>query len=117
MTLPSQLDGLPEVRGALTVDPEGRLLAAAPGTPHAGPDGASALAAALRGLAQAGDAAGLGAFVVAHLKGTRTSLVGGGRPDALLLVHVDPSHMTAPVEKAVRAWTRGEAAPPPPVPP
>jgi len=114
MTLPSQLDGLPEVRGVLTVDPKGRLLSAVPGTPHADAGGATALAEALRGLAQAGDAAGLGAFVVAHLKGARTSMVGAGRADALLLVHVDPSHMAGPVEKAARAWTRGEAAPPPP---
>jgi hypothetical protein len=114
MTLPTQLDGLPEVSGVLTVDPNGRLLSAVPGTPHADPAGSNALAAALRGFAQAGDAAGLGAFVVAHLKGARTSMVGGQRPDALLLVHVDPSRMSGPVEKAVRAWTRGEDAPRPP---
>jgi hypothetical protein len=114
MSLPSQLDGLPEVRGALSVDPNGRLAFAAPGTPHATPEGAAAVATALREFAHAGEAAGLGAFVVAHLKGAHSSLVGGSRPDALLLVHVDPTRMAGPVEKAVRAWTRGEAAPPPP---
>ena len=59
-------------------------------------------------------AAGLGALVVAHLKGSRTSLLTGTRADALLLVHLDPSRMTGAVEKAVKAWTNGEAAPPPP---
>ena len=116
MSLPSQLDGLAEVRGALSVDPKGRLVSATPGAPHATPEGAAALATALLELAHAGEAAGLGAFVVAHLKGTRSSLVGGSRPDALLLVDLDPTRMSGPVEKAVRAWTRGEAAPPPPAP-
>ncbi len=113
MTLPSQLDGLSEVRGALTVDPLGRLVEATPGLPGAGEDGAAALAVALRALADAGAAAGLGALAVAHLKGPRSSVVGGRRGDGLLLVHVDPSRMAGAVEKAVKAWTRGEALPPP----
>ena len=98
MTLPSQLNGLTEIRGALTVDPQGRLLEATPGLPGAGEEGAAALAVALRGLAEAGAAAGLGALAVAHMKGSRSSLVGGSRDDGLLLVHVDPSRMASGVE-------------------
>jgi hypothetical protein len=113
MKLPSQLDGLSEVRGALAVDPEGRLVSASSGLPPGAEDGAAALAMAFRGLADAGDAAGLGPLVLAHLKGGSSSVVGGRRDDALLVVHVDPSRMAGGVEKAVRAWTRGEAAPPP----
>ena len=79
MTLPTQLDGLSEVRGALTVDPHGHLVAATPGLPGASDEGAAALAVALRSLAEAGATAGLGPLLVAHLKGTASSLVGGSR--------------------------------------
>jgi tetratricopeptide (TPR) repeat protein len=114
MTLPTQLAGLSEVRGALTVAPDGRLVSATPGVAGASSDGAAAIAVALKTLADAGATAGLGALQLAHLKGTASSLVGGKRDDALLLVHVEPSRMTSAVEKAVRAWTRGEAATPAP---
>jgi tetratricopeptide (TPR) repeat protein len=111
MTLPKQLHGLAEVRGALTVDPQGRLIAATPTLAGATPDGAAAIAAALQNLAQAGADAGLGPLVVAHLKGAASSLLGAVRDDALLLVHVEPSRMTSAAEKAVRAWTLREDAP------
>ena len=114
MTLPTQLDGLPEVNGALTVDPRGRLVSSSPGFPGAADDRAAALAVALRAFSDAGGAAGLGPLVVAHLKGAASSVVAGSRADALLLVDLDPSRMTGAVEKAVRAWTRNEAAPNPP---
>ena len=77
MTLPTQLDGLSEVRGALSVDPEGRIVSATPGLPGTGEDAAAALAMALRALADAGGAAGLGPLAVAHPRGARSSLVGG----------------------------------------
>jgi len=111
MTLPKQLHGLAEVRGALTVDLQGRLIAATPTVPGATPDGAAAIAVALQNLAQAGAHAGLGPLVVAHLKGAASSLLGAVRDDALLLVHVEPSRMTTAAEKAVRAWTLREDAP------
>ncbi|HEX9399350.1 MAG TPA: DUF4388 domain-containing protein [Anaeromyxobacter sp.] len=113
MSLPSHLDGLPEVKGALTVAPDGRLMSA----DGAGDDTAAtaaALVVALRSFAAAGDAAHLGALVTTHLKGTTTSIVTGSRGDALLLVNVDPARGTGAVEKAVKAWTQGVAAPPPP---
>ncbi len=116
MTLPTQLDGLPEVIGALTVDQQGRVVSVTPGATNATPDGAAALVVAVNRLGEAGTVAGLGALVAAHLKGASTSLVAGGRADAILLVHLDPSRMTSAVEKAVKAWARGEAAPPPPLP-
>ncbi len=58
MSLPSQLDGLQEVRGVLAVDPSGQLLEARPGTPDATPDAAATVAVALGGLATAGGTAG-----------------------------------------------------------
>ncbi len=111
MSLPSHLDGLSEVRGALTVAPDGKLVSADGAADNAA---AAALVVALRSFAAAGDAAHLGALVTTHLKGTTTSIVTGSRTDALLLVNVDPARGTGAVEKAVKAWTQGVAAPPPP---
>src|SRR6266542_863851 len=111
MSLPSHLDGLSEVRGALTVAPDGKLVSADGAADDAA---AAALVVALRSFAAAGDAAHLGALVTTHLKGTTTSIVTGSRTDALLLVNVDPARGTGAVEKAVKAWTQGVAAPPPP---
>ena len=114
MILPSQLDGLPEVRSALTVAPDGRLVSATDGA--ANDAATAALVIALRLFAAAGSAAHLGALVTTHLKGTKTSIVTGSRADALLLVHVDPARGTGAVEKAVNAWAHGVAAAPPPRP-
>ena len=114
MILPSQLDGLPEVRNALTVAPDGRLVSATDGA--ANDAATAALVIALQSFAAAGDAAHLGALVTTHLKGTKTSIVTGSRADALLLVHVDPARGTGAVEKAVNAWAHGVAAAPPPRP-
>lgn len=113
MSLPSQLDGLQEVRGVLAVDPSGQILESRPGTPDATPDGAATVAVTLGGLAAAGATAGLGPLRSVHVKGASSSALCGARAKVFLHVRLDPARPSGPAEGIVEAWTRGEEAPAP----
>jgi tetratricopeptide (TPR) repeat protein len=122
MSLPNPLRGLAEIKGALTADPRGKLIAVEPDVPGAN-DAAAALAVAVNGLSKAGEAAKLGRLATVLVKGARSSTVTAIRPDALLLVTVDPATTTSQVERALGEWAPapgpGKAAgtpPPRPVP-
>jgi hypothetical protein len=111
MSLPSFLDGMSEVRGALTADSEGQLSASR------GPDmdapRAAATAFAANGIAAAGDTLGLARLELMLVKGPSTATVTAIRAGELLHVAVDPAKATGPVEKALQAWSAGEEATPP----
>lgn len=110
MSLPSQLDGLQEVRGVLAVDPSGQLLESRAGTPDATADAAATVAVALGGLATAGGTAGLGPLRWVHVKGAGSSGLCGVRADVFLHVRLDPARPPGPAESVVEAWSRGEEA-------
>jgi hypothetical protein len=112
MSLPPFLDGLSEIRGALSADPAGKLTAAS--GRDAGERDAVASAAAAAQLGAAGAAMGLARLELFVVKGATRSAVIAVRPDELLLAAVDPARGTAQVEKALLAWAANEA--PPPVP-
>jgi hypothetical protein len=95
-----QLGGFAEVRGVLTVAPDGRPLGGTGG----GAAEAATAAAALGALAAAGQAARLGALVGVRSRGARSSAVSAVRADAVLHVTLDPARPFAPVEGAVRDW-------------
>lgn len=113
MSLPQILQGLSEIKGALTVDPTGRLLSAEP--PSAGQgDSAAAIAVVVSGFAAAGTSAKLGPLATLLVKGAGSSSVTAVRPNALLLVTVDPATTTHQVERALKEWTpSGKATPGP----
>jgi len=115
MSLPPTLTGLSEVKGALAADPGGRLVEAttALGNEH---DRAAALAVAVSGFAMAGAAAKLGPLAMFVAKGGASSTVIGVRPDALVLVDVDPATTTSQVERALRDWAPPAAPRPTPAP-
>lgn len=111
MSLPSQLQGLAEVKGALTVDPGGRLIDAAPANAGAN-DEAAAVAVAVKGIFAAGSAARLGMLQTILVKGPASSSVTAIRADAFLQVRVDPATTTSQVERALREWAPGGAPSP-----
>ncbi len=115
MSLPPLLQSLPEIKGALTVDPTGRLLSAEPPSADQG-DAAAAIAVAVRGFSAAGTCAKLGPLATLLVKGAGSSSVTAVRQSALLLVKVDPATTTHQVERALKDWTpngtAGVAAPP-----
>jgi tetratricopeptide (TPR) repeat protein len=113
MSLPQLLQGLSEIKGALTVDPTGRLLSAEP--PSAGQgDSAAAIAVVVSGFSAAGTSAKLGPLATLLVKGTGSSSVTAVRPNAFLLVTVDPATTTHRVEGALKEWTpNGKSAPAP----
>jgi predicted regulator of Ras-like GTPase activity (Roadblock/LC7/MglB family) len=111
MSLPSHLKGLSEVKGALVVDPDGRLVTAEPDLPGAS-DSAAAIATAVTGIASAGRTARLGAIGTLFVKGAASSSVTAVRPDAILAVTVDPATTTHQVERALREWAQGAAGAP-----
>ena len=103
MSLPTPLQGLSEIKSALTIDPAGRLISAEP--PSAGDaDGAAAIAVLVSGLSEAGITARLGPLSSLLVKGIASSSVTAVRPEALLLVTVDPATTTHQVERALREW-------------
>jgi tetratricopeptide (TPR) repeat protein/predicted regulator of Ras-like GTPase activity (Roadblock/LC7/MglB family) len=103
MSLPPLLQGLSEIKGALTVDPTGRLIAAEP--PSAGhADDAAAIAVVVSGFSAAGTSAKLGRLSTLLVKGAGSSSVTAVRPDALLVVTVDPATTTHQVERALKDW-------------
>ncbi|MGB8931028.1 MAG: hypothetical protein WCC48_07255, partial [Anaeromyxobacteraceae bacterium] len=111
MSLPPLLQGLSEIKGALTVDPTGRLLAAEPASAGQG-DSAAAIAVVVSGFSSAGASAKLGPLSALLVKGTRTSSVTAVRPSAMMLVTIDPATTTHQVERALRGWTPGAASAP-----
>lgn len=113
MSLPPQLQGLSEVKGALTVDPSGRLVSAEPSGAGAN-DRAAAVVVAVNGFSGAGAAAKLGPLATILVKGTASSTVTAIRPDAFVHVTVDPATTTNQVERALKDWTPGAGAPPRP---
>jgi hypothetical protein len=108
MSFPPSLRGLSEVKGALSAEPGGRLVLAEPAT-EGQHETAAALAVYVSGFSGAGTAAKLGALVTVQVKGPTHSTVAGVRPDALLLVTVDPATTTTLVERAPRDWAPGGA--------
>ena len=111
MSLPPPLQGLSEIKGALTVDPTGRLIAAEPSSAgHA--DSAAAIAVVVSGFSAAGTSARLGQLSTLLVKGAGSSSVTAVRPDALLVVTVDPATTTHQVERALKEWKPGGASAP-----
>ncbi len=106
MSLPSSLDGLPEILGALTADLNGQLRGATDS--EIARRNVAAAAASLERFVAAGGAAGLSRLHFLLVKGTETTIT-AMRPDELLLVSVAPSKGTAPVEKALHAWASAAA--------
>lgn len=120
MSLPAQLEGLAEVKGALIADPGGRLVSAEPPGPDA-TGRAAAVAVAAAGFATVGSRARLGALTGLWVKGPASSTVTAVRADALLCVTVDPATTSLQVERALERWaaagaTRAGAATPAPAP-
>lgn len=105
------LGGLPEICGVVQADRDGQLQAASPDRPGAPQDDAAAAAAALRALGSAGEAVGLGSLLTVNTRGAASAAVMAVRPDALLVVRVDPARPAATVEREARRWVLGEAAP------
>ena len=107
MSEPSLFDGLAGVRGAVTADLHGRPLQGPAGAPEVPGHDARATAAAMSELMAAGIAAGLTRLDLVSIKGALTATVTAVRPDAFLLVVLDPSSRTVGLEKALHAWTPG----------
>lgn len=119
MSLPPHLKGLPELQGALTADPGGRLLSVEPAESGAG-DRAAAIAVAASGFSLAGSHAQLGSLSILTVKGAASSTVTAIRPDAVLCATVDPATTTHQVQAALERWaaeTSGPAAARPTPPP
>lgn len=105
MSAPSLFDGMSGVRGAVTADLRGLPLQGPAGAPEVPGHDARATASALSELMAAGIAAGLTRLDLVSIKGSRTATVTAVRPDAFLLVVIDPSSRTIGLEKALQAWT------------
>ncbi|HEX7489151.1 MAG TPA: hypothetical protein VF341_09610, partial [Anaeromyxobacteraceae bacterium] len=105
MSAPSLFDGMSGVRGAVTADLRGRPLQGPAGAPEVPGHDARATASAMSELMAAGIAAGLTRLDLVSIKGTGTATVTAVRPDAFLLVVIDPSSRTVGLEKALQAWT------------
>jgi tetratricopeptide (TPR) repeat protein len=117
MSLPPQLRGLSEVKGAFSADAEGRILECEPAT-AADADAAATIAVAVSGLSAAGIAAGLGPLSTVVVKGTASSSATATRPDGLVHVTVDPATTTSQAEKVLREWSgAAPGAPSAPGPP
>jgi hypothetical protein len=108
MSLPSLLDGIPEVRAALSADGRGRLRAST--SPERAERDAAAAAVAVGELSAAGSAVGLARLELLLVKGARGATVTAIRGDELLCVDVDPTRGTGQVEKALHAWATGVPA-------
>jgi tetratricopeptide (TPR) repeat protein len=98
-----------EVLGVLTADPQGAVIEETVGSPNHPAQSASAVAATVHGFTAAGSTAGLSRLEMLLVRGAHKSSVAAVRPDALLLVTVDPAKATGAVEKAMQAWA-SEAA-------
>jgi len=98
-----------EVLGVLTADPQGAVIEETVGSPDHPAQSASAVAATVHGFTAAGSTAGLSRLEMLLVRGAHKSSVAAVRPDALLLVTVDPAKATGAVEKAMQAWA-SEAA-------
>jgi hypothetical protein len=107
--LPSPLDALSEISGAVRADSRGNVKDAS--HPESAPQRASAAAAAMSELACAGEALGLGRLDALFVRGAATSTVTAVRADEILLLAVDPSKGTTNVEKALQAWAPSAEAP------
>jgi len=105
MSVPSLFDGMAGVRGAVTADLHGRPLPGPTGAPEVPGHDARATAVAMSELMAAGIAAGLTRLDLVSIKGDRTATVTAVRPDAFLLVVLDPSSRTIGLEKALHGWT------------
>jgi tetratricopeptide (TPR) repeat protein len=115
VSIRSILDGRPEIRDALALDLEGRVLEAAPGAQRASEDAASA-ASAVALLRAAGSTAGLTSLALLVVKAARFSRVTAVRSDALLTATVDGAGATGPVVKSLQEWApaaRPATRPPP----
>jgi Domain of unknown function (DUF4388) len=106
LTLPPQLEGLPEISGAMRADAQGRV-DGAPG-PEDAARGAAA-SATVREIIAAGAAAGLSRLELVLVRGPSASTATAVRSDGILLVAVDPAKGTAQVEKALQSWAAAEA--------
>jgi tetratricopeptide (TPR) repeat protein len=109
MSLPPHLDGMSEIRAALTADVRGRLRHAT--RPERAERDAGWAASAMSELGAAGSAVGLARLELLLVKGASVSRVSAVRQDELLHVAVEPAKGTAHVERALHAWATG--APPP----
>lgn len=100
------LDGLPEVRGAVSTDPTAHAVEDARG--EAGPlrRDAEAAAAAAAHLSAAGAALRLARLELLQVAGLKKTTLTALKPDELVLVSVDPTRRAAGVERALLAWTR-----------
>ena len=108
-THPPLLGGMSEVLGVLTADPQGAVIEETVGSTDHPAQSASAVAATVSGFTAAGGTAGLSRLEMLLVRGAHKSSVAAVRPDALLLVTVDPAKATGAVEKAMQAWA-SEAA-------
>jgi len=110
MSLSSLLEGLGEVRGAVTADAGGRVLEVAG---EVAPDVAASSAVAMNQIAAAARLGGLSRLETVLVKGPDASIAVAARPDSLLVVSLDPSQPTRQVESALQAWAAGQPVPPP----
>ncbi|HEY6001267.1 MAG TPA: hypothetical protein VIV57_00250, partial [Anaeromyxobacter sp.] len=108
-TLPSSLDGLAEISGAVRADARGNVQDAS--HPEGAAQRGAAAAAAMSELAAAGDALGLSHLDLLLVRGASSSTVTALRRDEILLLAVDPSKSTAGVEKALQSWAGTKDAP------
>ncbi len=110
-----------QVQGALTADLRGKLLEATAGSPEEAEQRAAAAAATTNEFTAAGSAAGFSRLEMLLVKGSHKATLTAVRPDALLLVTVDPSRGTTEVEKLLNGWASGampsNASPPARTPP
>ncbi len=105
MSTPSLFDGLSGIRGAVTADLRGLRLRGPTGAPELPGHDTHATAAAMSELMAAGIAAGLTRLDLVSIKGDRSSTVTAVRPDAFIVVALDPASRTIGLEKALQAWT------------
>ncbi|MFL5301613.1 MAG: DUF4388 domain-containing protein [Anaeromyxobacteraceae bacterium] len=103
MASPPVNDLHPDLLAALVADRAGQLLAAAPGATALDEDAAAAAAVAFAELASAGDALGIGALQLVHVRNDRQALLAAVRDDSFLLALADPQR-TGPAQALVGAW-------------
>jgi len=106
----SLLSSLSEVWGVVAADLQGGVVEATSGSPGENAQGAAATAAAMSAFAAAGEVAGLISLEILQVKSAGKTMVSAARPNAHLLVTVDPSRETAKVEDVLHTWAtaRGE---------
>jgi predicted regulator of Ras-like GTPase activity (Roadblock/LC7/MglB family)/tetratricopeptide (TPR) repeat protein len=109
-----------EVWGVLTADLQGAVLETTAGSRDQAEQKSSAMAAAVNAFKEAGAAAGFGRLELLLVKGTKKASLAAVRPEAFLLLALDPTKATGQLEKTLLAWTAEgaveDAASPAPAP-